>query len=63
MVLRHNKCKEKLNNAPLFKIGKNELCKSCKRDEKVRNECDTCNEGFYLASDSKNKQYVKIVIK
>ena len=48
-VLRNNKCKEKKNILPLCKIGDNELCKSCKSD---KNECETCNEGFYLASDS-----------
>ena len=53
--LNNNKC-EKVEVFPEFcKIGENELCKSCKSENNLRNECDTCNEGYYLATDSEKK--------
>jgi len=53
-VLKNNIC-EKQNIIPLCQIGNNELCKSCNSDINLRNECSTCNEGYYLPSDSENK--------
>lgn len=35
----------------------NELCETCKSNDKLKNECETCNKGFYLASDSENKAF------
>ena len=31
--------------------------KSCNSDSNLRNECATCNKGYYLASDSENKTF------
>ena len=54
--LKNNKCeKDKIIQNCL--LGDNELCKSCNSDENLRNECGTCNEGYYLPSNAENKSY------
>ena len=55
--LNNNICKKNETITPICKIGDNELCKSCNADKDFRNECATCNNGFYLASNAKNKTF------
>ena len=45
-----NKCEEK--NAQICEIGEKEKCKTCKSNPKLQNECETCNEGYYLSEDN-----------
>ena len=56
-ILNNNICMKNETTISRCKIGDNELCKSCNEDKDFRNECATCNKGFYLASDAKNKTF------
>ena len=47
LILYNNKCYTKC------KIGKNEYCKSC--NSVLQHQCDTCNDGFYLPKNDKEK--------
>ena len=53
-ILIDNKCKEKEIEIPNCIIGENEKCKTCNINPKLRNQCETCNEGYYL-SEYENK--------
>ena len=44
---------ENLCIIPSCVIGENEKCKTC--NKLIKNECQTCNEGFYLPSDGNKK--------
>ena len=46
-----NKCIEKEKEIPICTIGDNEKCKTCKSNQKYRNQCETCNEGYFLPKD------------
>ena len=43
-----NKCIEKEIEIPICTIGDKEKCKACKANPKYRNQCETCNEGYYI---------------
>lgn len=48
--LINNKCEEKF--AQTCEIGEKEKCKTCNSNPKLQNECETCNEGYYLSEDN-----------
>ncbi len=55
--LENNKCVKDKKMLPNCTIGDNELCKVCNSNEDLRNECDVCNDGFYLPVDAENKTF------
>ena len=55
--LENNKCVKDKIMLPNCTIGDNELCKVCNSNEDLRNECEACNEGFYLPVDAQNKSF------
>ena len=52
-ILSDNKCIEKEKEIPICLIGENEKCKTCNIDPKLRNQCETCNDGYYIAEEEK----------
>lgn len=56
-TLGFNKCEKNETKIENCIIGDNELCKNCNSDEKLRNECGDCNEGYYLPSNTQNKTF------
>ena len=53
-----NKCKLKKIEISNCTIGEEEKCKECNNNPQLRNQCKTCNEGYYLSEDeneNKNK--------
>ena len=56
--LSDNKCKLQKTEIPNCTIGEKEKCKECNSNPKLRNQCKTCNEGYYLSendNESKNR--------
>ena len=51
--LENNMCIKKQKKVKCI-IGEKEKCKSCKEEEDLIDECQTCNEGYYL-SENTNK--------
>ena len=49
--LENNKC---FNQKNLCIIGENEKCKTCNDNPNLRNQCKTCNKGYYLPIENKN---------
>lgn len=57
-ILTDNKCEDK-KTIQICEIGDKEKCKTCKSDPMLQNECETCNEGYYLSEDN-NKTICEI---
>ena len=50
-ILNDNQCIKKEEDIPNCVIGLNEKCKACNNNPKLRNQCESCNEGYYLSED------------
>ena len=55
--LENNTCIEKPKIIPYCLIGDKELCSQCNINETLRNECGSCNQGYYLPSNAVNKTF------
>ena len=49
-ILKNNRC-EKEEIIPDCITGPNEKCKTCNSNPKLKNQCGTCNNGYYLSTD------------
>ena len=50
-ILKNNKCEKKEEEVPDCTTGSNEKCKTCNSNPKLKNQCQSCNSGYYLPSD------------
>ena len=50
-ILYNNQCNKEEEVIPNCVIGLNEKCKTCNDNPKLRNQCESCNEGYYLLED------------
>ena len=50
-ILINNQCLKRQEDIPNCVIGLNEKCKTCNNNPKFRNQCENCNEGYYLLED------------
>ena len=55
--LENNECKKEKEIIQNCTIGDNHLCKKCNSNENLKNECEVCNEGYYLPSDAQNRSF------
>ena len=55
--LENNECKNEKEIIQICTIGENQLCKKCNSNENLKNECEDCNEGYYLPSDAQNRSF------
>ena len=56
--LENNKCIKKEKKESCI-IGENEKCKSCKEEEDLIDQCQTCNEGYYLSKNTNKTECLK----
>ncbi len=55
--LENNECKKEKEIIQNCTIGENHLCKKCNSNENLKNECEDCNEGYYLPLDAQNRTF------
>ena len=58
-ILNNNQCIKKQEDIPNCIISLNEKCKTCNNNPKLKNQCESCNEGYFLLEDG-NKTICEI---
>ena len=62
-ILKDNQCIKIEEDIPNCVIGLNEKCKACNNNPKLRNQCESCNEGINVKVVMKVIIYQKMGIK